>query len=92
MGTDSEYKTLKLDLRAVEVQQETEFDVGGFEHVQQLCFISFVVLWGDFDFNENGVFNHQVRIVFSNDHVFVLDNEPLFRFCATAAPKELYPK
>ena len=56
-----------------------------FKNVEQLCFVSSIVLRIDLQFDEDNPLHNQIGIVISHDDVFILHLRPFFDFCARSA-------
>jgi hypothetical protein len=56
-----------------EIDQQTNFVSSGFEVVEQLGFMDFLQGFYRFEFNDNVIFNHDIRKILSNFMALVSD-------------------
>src|SRR5436190_15087604 len=90
MKHGSENETFVLEFCPPEIHQHSNLQASGFQLVQQLRFVSFVILRCDLDFNSDAAVNNQVGIVIANNDTFVLNLNSLFNLSGYAPPKQLH--
>lgn len=63
-----------------EIYQDTEFIAGGFEVVQQLCFMKSQKFPAAFQFNDDFIIQYQVGIIVADAVIFIIDLQFLLTF------------